>query len=441
MKEYTSNFIFSLTDKYQIPLDDRPAEFLDETYHQFCQEYIELCKTRDNYLKQYLAANPKLFRTFLPWRAYIFETVFQTQWYYDELVIYDPIYFEITHFSTGNIEDNKLRLRQKLSFLNLLKESIKEGFLLFGSYDAFVSSNSKLQDNNFEALLSIPEIREECDKLVQVYKMEDIESQKSSYYNVRCFYRNRHTMFAVVDDFNKLKSEFGYGIFFDLVGSNYTPLSFEEVKSNGIYDRVYNGFKEDYPIEIKEILDYIDIGASIKTPVLFNRKLDELVLENISVQQAKSKSKATDYYQLFLPFVKDIPADRLLDVRMKMPSAFLDFRNLMFEIIYDFEKNKVDADILELKIQQKISPLLKKLDSEMKNSVTKAKIMGVGLPIVTSVGVLGLWSSGIDISKYVTLLLGGINIASASSVTNYLTEQRTGQANSLYYLWKVNKEK
>ena len=43
----------------------------------------------------------------------------------------------------------------------------------------------------------------------------------------------------------------------------------------------------------------------------------------------------------------------------------------MFEIIYDYEKNGVEPEILELKIQQKINPLLRKLEVEMKNSVVK----------------------------------------------------------------------
>lgn len=81
---------------------------------------------------------------------------------------------------------------------------------------------------------------------------------------------------------------------------------------------------------------------------------------------------------------------------------------------------------------------MKKLDAEMQNSITKAKIIGAGLPIVSGLGALGLWHFGIDISKYAALLLGGANITGlGGALTNYLTEQRNGQANALYYLWKV----
>ena len=192
MTDCTSHFIFSLADKYQISIDNsKPSEFLDENYYGFCQEYLEQCTTRDINLKRHLTDNPNLFRTFLPWRPYIFDTVLQLQWYYDELVIYDPVYFEINNFKTGNIENDKSELRQLLSFLALLKDSINEGFLLFGSYDTFLTSNKQIEDNKFENLLSVPELRYECDKLVQVYKMESEEGKEKSYFNIRANYRNK----------------------------------------------------------------------------------------------------------------------------------------------------------------------------------------------------------------------------------------------------------
>lgn len=441
MTKYTSDFIFSLVDKYQIPLDNsKPTDFLDESYLGFCQEYLQQCKTRDVNLKQHLTNKPNLFRTFLPWREYIFDTVFQTQWYYDELIIYDPIFFEINHFKTGNNEEDKTKLRQLLSFLNALKDSINEGFLLFGSYDTFATTNKQFEANNFETLLSIPELREECDRLVQVYKMVSADGNEKSYFQVRSIYRNKQTFFPIFQDFEKIKSERDFGITYDFIGSNYIPLTVEETKQGGYYERVYDSFKKDYPTEIREVLNYVEVGSSIKTPILFNRKLDELILSNISPNEKIINSKANDYYKLFLPFIDGIPASRLFDIRARMPTAFLDFRNLMFEIIYDFEKSGVEQEILELKIQQKITPLLRKLETEMKNSVTKAKVIGAGLPLVSGIGALGLWHFGIDISKYATLVLGGLNIAEATMFTNYLTEQRTGKSNTVYYLWKAQQK-
>jgi len=95
MSGYTSDFIFALSEKYKISLDPtKHAEFSDEQYYGFCDEYISQCENRDRTLKQHLIDTPNLFRTFLPWREYVFDTVLQTQWYYDELIIYDPVYLK-----------------------------------------------------------------------------------------------------------------------------------------------------------------------------------------------------------------------------------------------------------------------------------------------------------------------------------------------------------
>ncbi len=439
MKQHTSNFIFSLADKYQIPIQhSKPAEFSDESYFGFCTEYIEQCKNRDTHLKNHLLENPSIFRTFLPWRPNIFETVFQTQWYYDEIVIYDPIYFEINTFKTGNFEYDKTKLRNFLIFLNSLKDSINEGFLLFGSYDTFSSEGIQIGENKYEHLLELPDFRKECDKLVQVYKMTNGDGNAKSYYNIRSMYKDKSTLFTIYQDAEKIKTPQGFSIEYNFANSTHTLMSIEDIRQAGFYDKVYDSFKEDYPNEITEVLNYIDIGANIKTPVLFNRKLDELILSNISHPKSTTISKGNDYYKLLLPFVNGIPPARLFDVRAKMPNAFTDFRNLMFRTIDDFEKNGTDPEFLKLKIEESINPLLRKLEAEMKNSLTKVKIIGAGLPLVSGLGLLSLMYFGIDISKYLTLLFGGgLTVTELGILNGYLSERELGKSNSLYYLWSV----
>lgn len=439
MKTHTSDFIFFLADKYNISVkDNQPCEFSDESFIGFCNEYQVVSKGRDIVLKSYLSTTPNLFRTFLPWRQYIFDTVFQIQWYYDEVVVYDPVIFEIDYFKTDNIEESKQNLLELLRFLYTLKDSINGGFLLFGSYDRLAKVNQEVNNDAFESLLSIAEIREECDKTVQVFRMDNRDSRAKDYYQIRTYYRNKQTIFPVVSDYSKLRTEEGFAVWFDFVKSDYTHLTLDTIKELGIYDRVFDGIKDDYPIEIKEILTYVDIGSSINTPILFNRKLDELVLNNLSVNRNKISSRAIDNYNLILPFVNGIPSERLFDLRQKMPAAFSDFRNTMFEIIYDIEKNNVERDMMEIKIKQKINPILKNLDAEIKNTITNAKIMGIGAPIISGLGSLCLSHFNIDTNNIMSVLFGGAGVvAELPILSNYLQKKNTAEANSLYYLWKA----
>lgn len=437
MKGYTSDFIFTLSEKYKISIDpSSPSEFSDEQYYGFCNEYITLCEDRDRTLKQHLVNNPNLFRTFLPWREYVFDTVIQTQWYYDELIIYDPVYFEIQDFRTGDIESDKHSLKFILYNLNVLRDSILQGFLLFGSYDKF-SNSSSIDSQRFSEILSQKEVREECDKLVGVYKMISPHGEEKSYYQIRSIYRRNEILFPVISDVEKLKTQDGYEVFYDFGSSDYKRLCVQETIEGGFYDRIYDVFKNNYHIEILEILNYIEVGGSLNTPILFDRKLDELILSNINSEIDFQKSKAIDYHKLFLPFINGIPPQRLMEVRNKMPAAFKDFRSMLFEAIYDYEKQGLETDILNIKLQNKINPAIRKLDAEMKNALTKAKIIGRGFPLISGIGALGLYHLGYDIATFSSVLFGGITATGLTAAGNFIADKRLSKVNSVYYLWKV----
>ena len=446
-QDYSSKFIFQLAEKYGIPADENiQIEFLDETYDNFCKEYIDCAQKRDSALKGYLLSTPRLFRSFLPWGPNVFITAFQIQWYYDELIIFDPIIFQILVWQTGDKEKDKQMLRMIFSFLSSFKDSISNNFLLFAGFNCFPNIPTKSFQHNYQRIASSPEIREELDKLVYVAKMvKKSEEGEIVDFTIRTFYRGKQSFLPIIKNpqIQSPNSNGKYVWTIDLIGSNYLPMTVEEVKEAGAYDKIYNNFINDYPVEIAEIINSLVAGASIKTPILFNRRLDELVISKISGQEEGiQRSLANNFYSLFLPFIDGIPPERLLDIRINMPNAFLDFRNTLFEIIFDLQSLNYEEEILKLKIQQKINPIIKKLDAEMKNSLNKARIMTIGVPIISGLGTFGLWQIGLDITKISGLLLGGISIpAELKLISDYLSEQNLLQTNPFYYLWKAKKEK
>lgn len=437
MINHTTNFIFELAVKYDISFDDlKPKEFSNENLQLFCDDYIKKSLQRDIILKIYLKDNPKIFRTFLPASPYLFDTVFQVQWYYDELVVFDPISYLINDSKDENLEDRKGKLRNMLHYLNRLKNSINSGFLLFGSYEVFKTENNQFDNVELENLLLKPEVINECDKLVKVHKMESEEGLAKGYFQIRSEYRGQFSIFNNFVNIENLKSENGYSLSIDFANSKYIPLSVEDSKQGGFYEEAYKRFHKDYQIEFKEIYNYLNIGNEISTPVLFNRKLDQLILKNLTESNSISKSYANDFYKLFLPFVNGIPPEKLFDLREKMPDAFVDFRNYLFELIYDLEQNNIDPEIINIKIEQKVKPILRKLDAEIKNSINTVKIMGIGVPIVAGVATLGL--SYFDIPQATQYLLGGINaLNQAITFNNYRSENEVYKTNNLYYLWKI----
>ncbi|WP_319479156.1 hypothetical protein [uncultured Draconibacterium sp.] len=439
---HTSEFIFSLAEKYDIPFKhDKPSEILDENYDGFCKEYIEVVKKRDKNLKNYLLKKPTIFKTFLPWSPYVFNTIFQIQWYYDELIIYDPIVFEILNFKTENKEEDKHKLRELITFLNIFNDNISSGFLLFGSYDSFAKDSPDIKTNNLENLIELPDIREELDKLVHISKMEKYNGQDVVDFTIRTYYRGKHSFCPIIKEpDNQTPNSNGlYTWSIDLTGERYVPTTVDEIKSMNAYDKVFDKIQNEYPNEIRETLNYLTVGKSINTPVLFNRKLDELIVRNLpSFDEKNAKVEANNYYRLTLPFVSGIPAQRLFDIRNNIPNAFIDFRNTMFEIIYDLQERNYEPQLLELKIQQKVNPIVQKLEVEMKNSLSKSRILGLGLPIATGLGALGFNQMGVDVTGIAGFLFGGLNLSAELKIlTDHFTKKNELKTNPFYYLWNV----
>jgi hypothetical protein len=444
METIKSHFIFELADKHEINFSsDQPFEFTDEQYDKFCNEYITKVNNRDSHLIDYLTTNPKLFRTFLPWRDNLFYTILQLLWYYDEIIAYDPIVFEITHFKEQNHEKNKDRLITLLRSLYQFKDSIESGFLLFAGYQTVQEHKIDNPSVDTNGLIGNERIRHELDKLVSVSKMESKANGETTDYTIRSRYRGQQSLLPIIKTPDKLEpnADGMYSWTIDLVGSKYTPISIDEIKEVGAYSKVFDDYAKLYPLEIKEILDYLFIGNGLNTAVQFDRKLDELVLQNLQLFDSEKAKKPQTFYELSLPTVDGIPPERLLELRHQMPGAFLDFRNQMFEFILELHKEGSDQRILEIKLKQKINPIIKSLDVEINNSLRKAKVLGTGVPLVSAVGVWGLWQAGIDVVQLQNIILGGLSVSAEMKILiERMNERDKSRINPFYYLWKVKRK-
>jgi hypothetical protein len=133
-----SAFIFDLIDDFQIfDLSGRANEFTDESFNAFCEKYSKLSEQRDLALLQYVNSTPSLFRTHLPHSKWSIAVAFNVVWYYDELIITDPVlqFINDKELDGLDLEKKKSRLQQLLTFLKNCRESIEGGFFLFSGND------------------------------------------------------------------------------------------------------------------------------------------------------------------------------------------------------------------------------------------------------------------------------------------------------------------
>lgn len=436
-----SAFLFDLADKYEINISsDAPSVFTDEAFDDFCKEYKKYAEQRDAKLLPYVKLSGNRFRTFLPWQQGIYDTTAQVLWYYDELIIYDPILIEIEQsYHIVNPEAIKERMRWLLRAMHSLKGSIDSGYLLLINYRSVVDNMGNGLHSDYNDLIQIPEIRKELDRHVQVFKMEDPGSVGSKNYKIRSMFRGQESFVPVVGDADELRSGDKIVMDFNFTESVYTKMSVEEVKQIGMYKRVFDSMKEHYPWQIQETLDYLQLGASINSSVLYSSDLDTLIFQHLpNIVQPDTQSQ--NYYNLALPTVNGIPPERLMEVRNEMPNAFIEFREYLSEIIYDLQREAHDPEIIEHKVKRKVDRDFKNLDIEIQNSLRKFKLLGGVFPVVIGSGMLALWQSGVDLGQLTEYIGGGLGIYNeSSSIVNRINERNEQQSNPLYYLWKARK--
>src|SRR5258706_204822 len=151
-----SSFIFDLIEKYELSnLSQEPNNLSDEVFYSFCEDYKKTSVDRDVALFHYLKSNPNLFRVHLPDSKWVFAIASNLIWYYDELIINDPILQIIN--SDKNDAFKKYQLQKLVPLLKERKDSIEGGYFLF-SGDNIMPNKTGLFDNDSKLLVSIPEV-------------------------------------------------------------------------------------------------------------------------------------------------------------------------------------------------------------------------------------------------------------------------------------------
>src|ERR1051325_4341591 len=102
---------------------------LDETtFNEFAVKYIEYCELREVELSNYLREE-NYYRTFLPLSAYTASTIPHLVWYYDEILLPDPLLHSLTDPSYRS-KARQVFAAQAISFLQDIQSSIKSRYVL-----------------------------------------------------------------------------------------------------------------------------------------------------------------------------------------------------------------------------------------------------------------------------------------------------------------------
>lgn len=427
-----------MMDEFEMfSLKGEPNDFTDEAYNLFCEKYIVLSKKRDMSLSTYLKQTPNLFRTHIPPSKWTIAFSFQVVWYYDELVICDPVLQHIKA-EKENIEQKKYDLQHLLSYLKLCEDSIKGGYILFAG-DSLFPSKTGVFDDESKILADIPEILKAFEKESLIIKRQSPINNniKDNLTQIECIYEglwgNTRQIGMFIPPHLLKSNKLSDGIFYDFLAP-YETLTMEEFLTFKM-ENIFDGLKKEFRKDIAVDLEAMSNAQRFNIPMLFHRDVDSIIAQNYSMNNSASSQTV---YNCMLPYLENIPAERLFDIRSQIPEAFKEFRAFLFELVEKTTNSYEGNELINFKIDKEITSLMRKLTTELANAKRKWVFKGLTTPIVMLTGSMGLFSSGIDYSQLFSTILGsGGVIQGIKTWSDSKSEERITSLNPAYFLWKA----
>lgn len=431
---YYSDQIFALASECDLPV--RPEQqwpVPDDAFSSFKVRYLEWSRKRDDHLNAYLSTSSKLFRVYLPYTARVFLMASQIVWYLDEIIIRDPLGV-IMDRSNGEIERDKIETIQLLQSLSRFRSYLSDGYILLAGHQTFKSRKIDNYSDIAGSLLELPVIREAL--------------EQSTYYG----YTSRKDSEGRDTDIYQLQLDssgiLGWGAMSGVAGKSVTTpaIRFGEILPAVTLEYLERIVRLDfrqmmrasYLTEIKRTLALVDTASDLRAAIIFDRQLDQLILDNAGVKLSDQKQVATcGILNFSLPFVTGIPAERMCDIREKMPMVFIDFRAKLLDIVNECLKSGVDAsEEIKRRVQEQLAPNLTVIDSEIEASLKKARILSLGCPLVSGAAIL----TGALLSAPIAALIGIGAAGALAAVKAFADDQETKEkvkGHPFYFLWRV----
>lgn len=436
-----SSFVFDLIKEFEIVTPKGElTEFTDEGLELFYNKYITHAGKRDLALNNYFQSTPNLFRTHLPFSSWSIPSAIQLVWYYDEIVINDPI-LQLQKLQRGNNAVLKKDLRTLLSMLLANKDSVTGGYILFAGEDIFPSQTGAF-DQESKILTETPEVIKAYEQIsLMVKKPSPINDNPiDNLIQIEVLYQGflqeiRSMGMYIPPHVMEQKTALTNGVFFDFM-SPYQRITSQELVQLNKQDML-KSLREAYCKDISLVLEAITNAQRYNIPILFNRDAECIAAKSYSSQNSNMLLDQS-VYDCVLPYVNNIPPERLFDVRNQVPNAFLEFRAFLFDLVSKTMKATDNPAELKYKIDTEISSTMRKLKVEMENAKGKWNFQGLAAPITVVAGSLGVFALGGDYSKLISAVMstGGVG-AMLSKWSDFISDKNKAALSPVYFLWKA----
>jgi len=432
----TSSGLFEVARSCGIPLGPgEPDEISDDAFLAFRKRYLAWAAERDAALKSYLAERPTLFRCYLPFTGRVFRVAYEILWYFDEILVRDPLVRHIQAEPEGNLHNTKQSLVQVLGVLNHFRESIESGYILLAG-PAVAPPRPGEPPEIVSKLLKGRELEAELDETVR-FGVEARSDEQG---------REWHIWTAELD----WTGTFGWHIEQLSGGGASPPITVGERlpqvsaarMSEILKSDVFQMVRDLYPLEIHGVLHEAAVASRVDSVFLSDRKVDASVLAHADVQFSPTRQAATvGGFNLVVPYLHGVPAGCLGELRDAIPQAFLDLRSRVADIMVRASRDDPGnaSEVARVLAEREIQPALNQLGAELEAASRRAKVLGTGLPVAVLTGALLARAFGVGLDVLLAALLPS-GFAVADAAAEYHAAQKKATASPFYFLWRARQE-
>lgn len=437
-----SSYILALAEELGLPI--RPEELApvdDATYSAFRERYWKWATLRDQAVTVHLS-QANLFRTYIPYKQRVFSLAYQVLWYYDEIVVRDPVGRILQLYVPGNdpdhLEKGKAYLVQLLQLLFRFRQSLESGYLLLAGDGVLPKRDDSVPSSVQELLNSNPDLMTSLDNSVR-YSMKKINNRQGT----------EGILYQATLDYAWMKAAnltLGPLATYEIdITAEYPRATLEEIAEalKVTPEELMLHVRGMYPKEVYAIIFSLALAAALNSSVLFDRSLDGVILSNYEGTHTKISteklSATTGVLNVALPYIGNLPPESLIDLREAMPESFKEFRANMVEIFAKAQKDHPDdpATWAKLEFDKRMASADRAMKADMIASARKAKIFSSGGSLAILTGVLAGAYHYLPVTGSIPVVLGGV-VALLNAAANYTSEQaKVGLTHPFHFLWQA----
>lgn len=429
-------FAFSLAADSGIPLDPSMS-ISDESFERFRQEYSRLAGQRDAELRASLLSSQGQLRAHIPFSERTYSRALETSWFFDEMIVRDPVAVSLARAPRLSQADAKEDLRTTLAHLSVARPALRAGYMrLFGPDLLPLTSDTQLEVDDRDVvnrLMTRQDVRDAL-RAGARYGCGSVtlpDGQTCRLYTVSY---DSGGMCGILD---QIRIEPAGQVILMIVRNGLPEISRAELLGL-VRGDVDEAMQRLFEREIFAGLTAAENAQRLGCALVSDKPHTGTILAAAGGRAVDPSTQlAADAFELVVPYLRGVSCERLMALRGSEPLAFRDFR---YELLAALEQAQRESPADATRrarevLARRAVPNLRVLTNEMGAWAAKAGLLAGTVPAVVLAG--SFFAASFQQPTMVAASVLSASLAALAAASSLATERGKMMSNPFYFFWKA----